>query len=356
VDFHGTHEAAGKTALASRERFQPEHLIGDSVMRSRQKTWALVLAAGDGTRLASLTTDATGNSVPKQFCSLNGGGSLLQDALARARRLAPRERQCAIVSAGHQRFWQQSLWSLPRSNTIVQPRNCGTANGILLAVLSILERDPLARIVFLPSDHYVRNEAVLAASLREAVAQLSRRPDGLVLIGIEPDEADPELGYIVPGRTEFDGARSVRQFVEKPPAPTARDLIASGAVWNSFIFAAHGPALLGMIREHMPSIVEDMATALALDARRGGEPVALEQLYDDLPSVDFSRAIMQRASDRLSVVTAPACGWSDLGTPIRVAQALQRLTPRRRPRLTTMPVEHGFINLAMQHAQHSIAV
>lgn len=325
-------------------------------MRTRQKTWALVLAAGDGTRLASLTTDASGNSVPKQFCSLNGGGSLLHDALARARRLAPRERQCAIVSAGHERYWRQSLWSLPRSNVIVQPRNCGTANGVLLAVLSILERDPLARIVFLPADHFVRDEALLAASLRAAVAQLTRRPDGLVLIGIEPDEADPELGYIVPGMTGHDGALTVRQFVEKPSAAVARELIATGAVWNSFIFAAHGPALLGVIREHMPSIVEDMATALALDARRGGEPVALEQLYDDLPSVDFSRAIMQRAADRLSVITAPACGWSDLGTPARVAQALRRLTPRRKPARQALPAGAAFINLAMQHAQHSMAI
>jgi hypothetical protein len=153
----------------------------------------------------------------------------------------------------------------------------------------------------------------LAASLRAAVAQLTRRPDGLVLIGIEPDEADPELGYIVPGMTGHDGALTVRQFVEKPSAAVARELIAAGAVWNSFIFAAHGPALLGVIRERMPSIVEDMATALALDARRGGEPVALEQLYDDLPSVDFSKAIMQRAADRLS--DASGTGLAAADTP-----------------------------------------
>lgn len=42
--------------------------------------WAVVLAAGDGTRLASLTSDDRGRSVPKQFCSLNGGGSLLHAA------------------------------------------------------------------------------------------------------------------------------------------------------------------------------------------------------------------------------------------------------------------------------------
>ena len=47
--------------------------------------WAVVLAAGDGTRLASLTRDGQGNAVPKQFCSLRGENSLLHDAVDRAR-------------------------------------------------------------------------------------------------------------------------------------------------------------------------------------------------------------------------------------------------------------------------------
>src|SRR5262245_3901959 len=34
--------------------------------------WAIVLAAGEGTRLRSLTTMADGVPVPKQFCSLDG--------------------------------------------------------------------------------------------------------------------------------------------------------------------------------------------------------------------------------------------------------------------------------------------
>lgn len=87
----------------------------------QQRTWALALAAGDGARLATLTTDANGRSVPKQFCSLNGGHSLLEDALNRGRRIVPRERLCAIVAADHRRYWQPTLWALPASNVIVQP-------------------------------------------------------------------------------------------------------------------------------------------------------------------------------------------------------------------------------------------
>jgi mannose-1-phosphate guanylyltransferase len=44
-------------------------------------TWAIVLAGGEGSRLHGLTTDESGVTVPKQFCSLTGGQSLLVETL-----------------------------------------------------------------------------------------------------------------------------------------------------------------------------------------------------------------------------------------------------------------------------------
>ena len=327
----------------------------------QQRTWALALAAGDGTRLATLTTDADGRSVPKQFCSLNGGHSLLEDAMNRGRRIVPRERLCAIVAADHRRYWQPTLWALPSSNVIVQPRNCGTAIGILLAVLRILERDPLARILFLPADHYVRDENALAGSLRDAANLVTRNPDALALVGIEPEEADPELGYIVPGTASADGAHNVERFVEKPDATVARSLLKKGALWNSFIFAGAGPALLGMLRKRMPEIVEQIQTALARDACEGAQSNALADLYAELPSVDFSRTVLQDAGSELRVISAPACGWSDLGTPKRVLDTLKRIEHGRmdhvtpqvpRPSFITTP---AFMNLAAQRARLGFA-
>ena len=330
-------------------------------MRTKQRTWAIVLAAGEGTRLSSLTTDASGRSIPKQFCSLDGGHSLLEVAMQRARRIVPRERLCVIVAEQHRRYWQRTLWTLPASNTIVQPQNRGTANGILLATLSVLERDPLARIVFLPADHYVKDERTLAVSLREAVTSLTRNPYRLTLVGIAPEEADPELGYIVPGAHLPDGTRGVARFVEKPEQTLARQLLTSSALWNSFIFAASGPTLLGLIRDRMPEIVDRMATAVVRDAgaTRGGSSLA--ELYEELPAVDFSRAIMQGAETALRVVAAPACGWSDLGTPKRVAETLRQLAQEQleripaRQRMSAFVNAPAFINLAAQHARLSLA-
>ena len=324
-------------------------------MRPANRTWAVVLAAGEGTRLASLTRDASGNSVPKQFCSLNGGSALVHDALQRARHIAPPEQVCAIVAQQHSRYWRKAPHALPARNVIVQPQNRGTANGVLLCVLAILERDPLARIVFLPADHFVLDESALARALRDLALHLNHNPDGLTLIGIEPDEPDPELGYIVPGRTLSDGSRTVARFVEKPPPRTARDLLDAKALWNSFIFGATGSTLLGLLRAQLGVSVEDMAIALARDAQ-SNQRSALTELYERLPMVDFSRAVVQHAPQTLRVITAPACGWTDLGTPRRVADTLTRLgdnAPRRWTEPGTvrhMPIP-GLVNLAAQHAR-----
>jgi mannose-1-phosphate guanylyltransferase len=328
-------------------------------MRSTNRTWAVVLAAGEGTRLATLTRDAAGNSVPKQFCSLNGGPALVHDALQRARHVAPAERVCAIVAQHHIRYWRRALHYLPIGNVIVQPQNRGTGNGVLLCVLSILERDPLARIVFLPADHFVLDENALAGTLRNLAAHLSHNPDGLTLLGIEPEEPDPELGYIVAGRTLSDGSRMVSRFVEKPPLATALQLFEGKALWNSFIFAATGSALLGLLRTHLGAYVDDMATALARDAQ-AAQPSALAELYEQLPTVDFSRDVVQEAPHVLRVIRAPACGWNDLGTPRRVAETLRRLGDHAaRKGADSSSVRHlsvaGLINLAAQHARMALA-
>ena len=201
----------------------------------------------------------------------------------------------------------------------------------------------------------MRDEAALAASLRELATELTRNPRELLLVGIEPEEADPELGYIVPDAGARESLRTVQRFVEKPEVTVARSLLKQGALWNSFIFAAHGPALLGMIREASPGNVELLETAIARDARIGTGSVALQEAYEELESLDFSRGVMQNAAHHLRVLTAPACGWSDLGTPQRVAETLKRCdpAPRREPVVTLgMP---AFINLAAQHARLAVA-
>ncbi|HEX5048175.1 MAG TPA: sugar phosphate nucleotidyltransferase [Gammaproteobacteria bacterium] len=299
------------------------------------QTWAIVLAGGEGTRLKSLTMDEVGQNVPKQYCSLRSGPSLLNEALRRAEMVASLARVCTVVAQQHRRWWGRSLAGFPAGNVIVQPQNRGTANGIVLALAYVLERDPLANVVVLPSDHYVRDEVLLGEALFRVVRTLRADEAKVVLLGVAPDEIDPELGYIVPAHAAGDAPVGVRKFVEKPSPREAAALIDEGALWNSFILAAQARALLDLVCDRDATVVKKIRAAWRRDLPTPSTGAALAELYRTLPALDFSRDIAAGRETSLSVVQVPPCGWSDLGTPERVAKALRRPPPIRAPRAVT---------------------
>ena len=288
--------------------------------------WAVVLAGGSGVRLSSLTIDWRGRPVPKQYCSLEGEVSLLMRAVRRARALVPAERVCAVVAAEHWHWWEPLEQQFVAGNLFVQPANRGTGNGVLLAALTILVRDPDARIVFLPADHFVARESVLSLAARDAVDGLEPGCADIALVAITPDGPDTELGYVVPKTEDNLDSRQVQTFVEKPDRERAQALIDQGAMWNSMIFAAHGAGLVSLFSRHFPCTVTRMKVLI----ERYGEPESpsppLADLYERLPSIDFSRDVLQEATDRLRISRAQPCGWSDLGTPGRVEEIVLKMS------------------------------
>jgi mannose-1-phosphate guanylyltransferase len=315
--------------------------------------WALVLAAGEGSRLRALTTQPCGTPVPKQYCSLHGGHSLLEDAIQRAQSQVAAEQVCAIVAQQHRRWWSSmdSLTRLPSRNLIVQPRNRGTAIGILYSLVHILNQDPEAQVLLLPADHYVVDEATLQQSLAAALEHVAQRPDRPVLLGLEPEEPDSELGYIVPGAQDAFGGRAVARFVEKPDPATAKRIVGGGGLWNTFIIATSARAMLNLFLPRFAPTVMEMQVivggALQNKAAGAGWP-AIVDMYTRLPDLDFSRDLLEGQEASLCVMGVPPCGWSDLGTPHRVGEALRRLPGEFAS--ATQTSWSGFINLAAQHA------
>jgi mannose-1-phosphate guanylyltransferase len=320
-------------------------LAGEQQVKLPSENWALVLAAGEGSRLRGLTRDEHGVSIPKQFCSLQGGPCLLQEALQRATAVAPLQRICSVVSEQHRQWWTPILSYLPERNVIAQPLNRGTAYGILLPLLRVVERDPDATVVLLPADHYLHDEEIMASSLRRAAEMANSDPSSIYLLGVEPEAPDPELGYILPTSRTREDATGVLRFIEKPSEIGARVLLDQGALWNVFIMAASVRTLLSLF---------DSRYAATIAAMRGLEGAKLEAFYQYLSSVDFSRDVLQGKESMLKVITVPHCGWTDLGTPERVGLILDGLRASegsQESAIASLPYFPAHVSLADQYTR-----
>jgi len=244
---------------------------------------------------------------------------MLQWALDRARSLVSEDRIVPVVASGHRVWWEDELEGLPRENIVVQPRNRGTAAGVLLPLIAILKRDPDATILLLPSDHYVEDEETLRCALERAVEAVRARPERVTLLGVTPEDVDSEYGWILPhapsGGRE---TRAVQRFVEKPDAVAAARLCREGAVWNSFLVVASARTLLHLYNRVLANVVEPFLRDLVVVPDSQG----LEKLYATLPTTDFSRDLLERVADCLDLLVVPECGWSDLGTVPRLRRYL----------------------------------
>ena len=177
---------------------------------------------------------------------------------------------------------------------------------------------------------------------------------GIALLGADPELADDELGYIVPGRLCGQGMYEVSRFVEKPSAADAQALMSEGGLWNVFILIARGRALLRLIERQCPDVVADLQRVVR-QARGVQADHELSAVYAALPELDFSRHIAQPKAASLRVLRVPRCGWSDLGTPRRVAEVLTR-TAALRVTTARTPVVAPYLTLAEQFSRFAAAI
>lgn len=304
----------------------------------KQHEWAVILAGGDGTRLKSLTRHIAGDERPKQFCSVLGHGTLLEETQSRAAlELAP-ARTLYVVNRAHENFYQQTLSNQAAENLVVQPSNRGTAPAILYSLLRIAARDPKAVVAFFPSDHYISDNFKFMAQIRSALDTARQRRDLVVLLGLEPESPEIEYGWIEPGRPIRGQAKlfDVRRFWEKPNKMLAQVLQLRGCLWNSFVMVASVQALLEIIESAIPDLYRFFAS-IAPHFGSEAESAAIDEIYARLSEVNFSHRVLVLKPERLAVLKVTGVRWNDLGEPKRVMASLDMAGVRPRWAETGMP-------------------
>lgn len=275
------------------------------------KNYCLIMAGGSGTRFWPRSRVAK----PKQYLSLFGDQSLIQESVKRFANFIP-EAGIYVVSAKSQReVLESQTTNLPKENMIYEPVGKNTLPAIGLAALFIAERDPDGILIVSPSDHLIQNDELFRQTI-ESAALIAEKKDGIVTIGITPKFPATGYGYVQTAEEIQLGQAiksfAVKQFVEKPNVEVATKYLNEGGFfWNSGIFIFKVSVFLESVRNHAPELFTDL---MRIKEHIGADSYedAVDRIYNEVKSISIDYGILEKAGNVFLVQGDFV--WNDLGS------------------------------------------
>ncbi|MFC1804528.1 mannose-1-phosphate guanylyltransferase [Candidatus Omnitrophota bacterium] len=272
--------------------------------------YAIILAGGRGTRFWPLSR----KRLPKQFLRINEGKSLLSATLGRLSGVIADKNIFIVTNRAYLKEAKKHLRGagIPAQNFILEPYPLNTLPAISACAKLIMLKDAGAKLLVLPSDHYIKGRNEFKKTMLEALKISSE--GGLCLIGIKPGKLHLGYGYIQTARKKSRGVYYVGSFIEKPTVNRARRLLRGKDIfWNSGIFCFQAKAILREISKYQPR--------LSAQISRVRSKADVARVWDKIRPVSIDYGVLER-SDNLMIIAAKF-SWCDLGSWETLSEVLQ---------------------------------
>lgn len=279
-------------------------------------TYAVILAGGVGSRFWPFSRELE----PKQFITIVGRESLLQNTLRRLSGLVNAKRIYIITNKIY--FYelkkQIEKFKIPESNILLEPEGKNTAPAIGLSARLIEKCDEDATLIVLPADHYIKDIARFKMTLRQAIE--CARDDFLVTLGIKPVKPSTGYGYIsISQRSTVNdphlGYYRVEKFLEKPSINNAKRYSADKRYfWNSGMFVWKVSVFMDELKRYLPDLYSQLSLVHSQDD--------IAKIWPNIKPISVDYGIMEH-SKRIALIPADFI-WSDLGS----WDSLQELLPK----------------------------
>lgn len=274
--------------------------------------YAVIMAGGSGTRFWPKST----KKYPKQFLSLFGDGTMIQNTANRIKEIIPQERILVVTNEDYVDIVKEQLPKVPDTNIVGEPVAKNTAPCVAIAAELLIKQDPDAVMVVLPADHHITDPDEFRNILSSAIAK-AESSNNLVTIGIKPDRPETGFGYIHADSSKSEqlngnSIERVRGFKEKPNSEVAESFLSSGDYyWNSGMFIWRADTILNEFEKQLPemrALLKDTSQDLYTDLHNA----AINEFYFDCESISIDYGIMEGAKN---VYVVPGdFGWNDVGS------------------------------------------
>lgn len=270
--------------------------------------YAVIMAGGKGTRFWPLSRSVKA----KQFLNVIGETSLLHQTVLRLSPLVSAEHIWVVGSDSQAALLTEHKNGVPDDQLLFEPAMKNTAACIGWAAFKLIEKDPDAIMVVLPSDHIIKESAKFRIIIKKAI-QLVQSQNCLVTIGVQPTEAHTGYGYIEAEGAPIDDVYKVSAFHEKPDAEKARIFVESGRYfWNAGMFVWKAKKIIDLIHLYMPEHYRILSDIAKIKPGRTYDS-HLKTLYEQFTPISIDYGIMEKAFRETMVIKADFT-WSDIGS------------------------------------------
>lgn len=284
-------------------------------MEKNKKAYAIVMAGGKGERFWPQSR----LSSPKQLLRLLGNLTLIEQTIERLSPVFYKENILVLTNEIYVEPMRKLIPSLPAENIIGESSRKDTAPCIAAAKAYISaitgEKDPI--IAFFPSDHVINDTGAFAEAVSDSL-NMADSMDGIVTLGIVPNQAQTGFGYIETAeRIPSGNSRTVFykavQFKEKPDLATAEKYFAAKNFrWNSGIFMAKCSVWEKEFSRFAPELAAFTEKAEKILRSEGWNSPAFTELFQSLTPISIDYAVMEKADN---VITAEGnFDWDDVGS------------------------------------------
>ncbi len=288
----------------------------------------VILAGGFGERLWPVSS----KEFPKQFMTLDGGLSFLQQSLKRAfllrncgkiviitRKdiLQTAINQCVAyartVSENDKKRLQENLI------VIAEPCQKHTTPPIMLASKyfeSIGVKD--VPVLVLTSDHCIKTQNLFENDVKKAITEAEK--GSFVCFAIPPTEASTGFGYMEVAETNDPDIFGITNFKEKPDFELAKRYLDSGKYWwNSGMFCITPHTFIQEIKKLTPEVFaafDDTESSMTIQLENGIQFVDsweyMDASYEKTIAISIDHAVAEK-SKKVRAVKA-SFEWHDIGT------------------------------------------